>query len=129
MTSFGHRGLALWTAAAGAAVAARMADRPRLPVGASARTAKWYSARRHSERVPTYGSNESEVQGRRSGASATTLVLLFLALATVFIFGGSRGQPVSGTSYHEGTLHHQNITRNHMIVALNMSPAARTGLP
>ena len=52
------------------------------------------------------------------GSSATTLVLLFLALATMFLFGGSRGEPVYGTPGG----YHGELTRNHMTVALNMSP-------
>ena len=66
--------------------------------------------------------DETEAEGRRGSSSATTLitlVLLFLALATVFLFGGSRGQPVYGTP----GAYDQQITRVHMIVALNMSPA------
>ena len=62
--------------------------------------------------------HESEARGRRGCSSATTLVLLLLALATVFLFGGSRGQPDSGT----GGAKHWELTRNHMTVALNMSP-------
>ena len=67
--------------------------------------------------------NESEAQGQRSGSSATTLVLLFLALATAFLFDGSRGHPVSATldPYGEGLPHHQHVARNHMLVALNLS--------
>ena len=61
--------------------------------------------------------HESEARGRRGGSSATTLALLFLALATVFLFGGSRGQPDSGT----GGAKHWELTRNHMTVALNLS--------
>ena len=61
--------------------------------------------------------------GRR-GSSVTPLVLLFLALATVFLFGGSRGHPVSAPpgAHYEAVTHHRTITRNHMKVALNMSP-------
>ena len=62
--------------------------------------------------------HESEAQGRRGGSSATTLVLLFLALAAVFLFGGSRGEPVYGTAGG----YHAELTRDHMVVALNMSP-------
>ena len=65
--------------------------------------------------------DETEAESQRRSSSATTLLrllLLFLALATVFLFGGSRGQPVYGTP---GT-YDQQITRVHMIVALNMSP-------
>ena len=61
---------------------------------------------------------ESEARDRRGGSSATTLVLLFLALATVFLFGGSRGQPDSGT----GGAKHWELTRSHMPTALNLSP-------
>ena len=53
---------------------------------------------------------------RRAAASATTLILLFLALATVFLFAGSRDQPAPGSAGQ-----HQQLTRDHMIVALNMS--------
>ena len=60
----------------------------------------------------------SEAPGRRRGSSAIALVLLFLALATVFLFDGSRGQPVSGAPGH----YHRELTKDHMIVALNMSP-------
>ena len=63
--------------------------------------------------------HESEAPGGRRGSSATTLILLFLALATAFLFDGSRGQPGSGTS---ATYHHWELTRDHMTVALNMSP-------
>ena len=62
--------------------------------------------------------HESEALGRRRRSSATTLVLLFLALATVFLFGGSRGEPVYGTPGG----YHAELTRDHMVVALNMSP-------
>ncbi len=62
--------------------------------------------------------HESEALGRRRRSSATTLVLLFLALATVFLFGGSRGAPVYGTPGG----YHAELTRDHMAVALNMSP-------
>ena len=61
--------------------------------------------------------------GQRRGSSATTLILLFLALATAFLFSGSRGQPVSGTpGAHEGVTYHKGMSRSHMLVALNMSP-------
>ena len=60
-----------------------------------------------------------ESEARRSGSSATTLVLLFLALATAFLFDGSRGEPGSETS---AAYHHWELTRNHMTAALNMSP-------
>ena len=68
--------------------------------------------------------HESDAPGRRRSSSATTLVLLFLALATAFLFEGSRGQPVSVApgSYYEGVTYHRGVTRNHMIVALNLSP-------
>ena len=49
------------------------------------------------------------------GSPATPLVLLLLALATVFLFGGGRGH-----LYQEPT--HDNIARNHMAVAMNLSP-------
>ena len=62
--------------------------------------------------------NESEVPGRRSGSSATTLVLLFLALATVFLSSGSRGHADFGSD--DAT--HRQLTREHMMAALNMSP-------
>ena len=62
--------------------------------------------------------NESEALGRRRGSSATTLVLLFLALATAFLFDGSRGQPGSETS---AAYHHRELTRDHMMVAQSMS--------
>ena len=42
-------------------------------------------------------------------------MLLLLALATVFLFGGGRGH-----LYQEPT--HDNIARNHMAVAMNLSP-------
>ena len=64
------------------------------------------------------GMHESEARGRRGGSLATTLVLLFLALATVFLFGDRRGQPVSEA---DGAKHWE-LTRNHVSVALNMSP-------
>ena len=66
--------------------------------------------------------NESEASGRRSGSSATTLVLLFLALATAFLFDGSRGRPVYGTPDPEEIPNHQHMTRINMLAALNMSP-------
>ena len=44
-------------------------------------------------------------------------LLLFLALATVFVFGGGRDHP-----YHEGQDHHDELTWLHMTVALNLSP-------
>ena len=47
--------------------------------------------------------------------SALPLALLFLALATVFLFGGGRGH-----FYHERG--HDHITWNHMTVAENLSP-------
>ena len=50
------------------------------------------------------------------GSSAAPLTLLLLALATVFLFGGGR----SHFNYPEGT--HDNVTLNHMMVALNLSP-------
>ena len=65
--------------------------------------------------------HESDALGRRWGSSATPLVLLFLALATVFLFGGGRGH-----SYQAGGLnHHDDPTYNHMTVALNLSPEHR----
>ena len=65
--------------------------------------------------------------GRSRGSSATTLVLLFLALATAFLFGGSRGHPVSGTIASDArpeatAYYHLELTRDHMTVARNMSP-------
>ena len=62
--------------------------------------------------------NESEVPARRSGSLATTLVLLFLALAAVFLSSGGRGHADFGS---DDTTHRQ-LTREHMMVALNMSP-------
>ena len=59
-----------------------------------------------------------ESEARIRGSSATTLVLLLLALATVFLFGGSRGQPDSGI----GGAKHWELTRSHMPTALNLSP-------
>ena len=61
--------------------------------------------------------HESAARRRRGSSAATTLVLLFLALATVFLFGGSRGEPVYGTPGG----YHAELTRDHMVVALNMS--------
>ena len=63
--------------------------------------------------------HESEAPGRRRGASATTLFLLCLALATVFLFGGSRGQPGAATS---AAYHHWELTWAHITVAQSMSP-------
>ena len=60
-----------------------------------------------------------ESEARRRGSSATTLVLLFLALATAFLFDGSRGEPGSETS---AAWHHWELTKNYMTTALNMSP-------
>ena len=48
------------------------------------------------------------------GSSAPPLVLLLVALAAVFLFGGGRGH-----LYQEPT--HDNIARNHMAVAMNLS--------
>ena len=62
---------------------------------------------------------EPEARGRRRDSSATTLVLLFLALATVFLFGGSRANQATEPP---GAYHHWELTRDHMIWALNMSP-------
>ena len=45
-------------------------------------------------------------------------LLLLLALATVFVFGGGRDHP-----YHEGQDHHDELSWLHMTVALNLSPA------
>ena len=53
--------------------------------------------------------------GARWRPSALPLALLFLALATVFLFGGGRGH-----FYHERG--HDHITWNHMTVAENLSP-------
>ena len=63
--------------------------------------------------------HESEAPGRHRGPSATTLVLLFLALATIFLFGGSRGQPGAATS---AAYHHWELTWAHITVAQSMSP-------
>ena len=60
---------------------------------------------------------QSSVPGRMRGSSAIPLVLLFLALATVFLFGSGRGHP-----YHGDHDHHDAITWLHMAVALNLSP-------
>ena len=57
---------------------------------------------------------ESNAPSRRRVSSATPLVLLLLALATVFPFA-------KGHLYHEQT--HDFISQNHMTVALNLSPA------
>ncbi len=51
-----------------------------------------------------------------SATTLTTLVLLFLALATAFLFDGSRGQPVYGAGGY-----HWELTGDHMTMALNMS--------
>ena len=61
--------------------------------------------------------HESDALGLRRGSSAMPLVLLFLALATVFIFGGGRGH-----FYQHGHENHDHITGNHMTVAMNLSP-------
>ena len=61
--------------------------------------------------------HESEALGLRRGSSAIPLVLLFLALATVFLFGGGRGH-----FYQHGHENHDHITGNHLTVAMNMSP-------
>ena len=53
---------------------------------------------------------------RFAASSAAPLAVLFLALATVFVFGGGRGH-----FYEEYT--HDHITWNHMTVATNLSPA------
>ena len=63
--------------------------------------------------------HEPEARGRCRDSSATTLVLLFLALATVFLFGGSRANPAAEPP---GSHHHWKLTRDHMMSALNMSP-------
>ena len=84
---------------------------------AQVREPKWYSAHCHSENAPMEVMNPLR---RRRGSSATTLVLLFLALATVFLLGGSRDQPSSLRT--SAAYHYSELTRNHMIVALNMAP-------
>ena len=53
--------------------------------------------------------------GGRRGSSAAPLALLILALATLFLFGGSCGH----VNYLDG--HHDHLTFNHMAVALNLS--------
>ena len=60
---------------------------------------------------------ESDARWTPKPGSATPLVLLFLALATVFLFG-DRGQPVHGSpgGYYEAA------TWDHMTVAQNLSP-------
>ena len=60
---------------------------------------------------------KSDAVGRMRGSSAIPIVLLFLALATVFLFGSGRGHP-----YHGAHDHHDAVTWLHMAVALNLSP-------
>ncbi len=60
----------------------------------------------------------SNAQGRMRRLSTVPIFLLFLALATVFFFGGGRGH-----SYQiDSANHHDDPTYNHMTVALNLSP-------
>ena len=61
------------------------------------------------------GGGKTADVGARWRSSALPLALLFLALATVFLFGGVRGY-----FYQEGD--HDYITQNHMTVAMNLSP-------
>ena len=51
-----------------------------------------------------------------SATLSTPTVLLFLALATVFLFGGARGH------FYQERTGHDHITADHMRVALNLSP-------
>ena len=67
---------------------------------------------------PIEGSNPS-LSARPRRSSAIPLALLLLALATVFLFGGGRGHAY----YHQGPDQHDDITRVHMAVAMNLSPA------
>ena len=59
----------------------------------------------------------SNAQGRMRRSSTVPIVLLFLALATVFLFGSGRGHP-----YHTEHDYHDALTWLHMAVALNLSP-------
>ena len=61
------------------------------------------------------GGTKIEGGGARWRSSALPLALLFLALATVFLFGGGRGHV-----YQENS--HVHLTQNHMTVAMNLSP-------
>ena len=54
--------------------------------------------------------------GWRRGSSAATLALLLLALATVFLFGGGRGDVYQNQEFRQ-----DHVTKNHMAVALNLS--------
>ena len=58
---------------------------------------------------------------RYRGSSATPIVLLFVALATVFLFGGSRGHFYEHGE-HNAPKYHDELTTNHMAVAMNLSP-------
>ena len=61
--------------------------------------------------------------GQRRGSSATTIVLLFLALATAFLFDGSHGRSASEPAGSgPASVFHRELTRNHMTVAQNLSP-------
>lgn len=51
-----------------------------------------------------------------SATLSTPTVLLFLALATVFLFGGGRGH------FYQERTGHDHTTADHMRVALNLSP-------
>ena len=61
------------------------------------------------------GSRKSDGGGDPWRSPATPLALLFLALATVFLFGGDRGH-----FYRDRA--HEHITWNHMTVAGNLAP-------
>ena len=66
------------------------------------------------------GTHESAAPGRRPGLSAAPIVLLFVALATVFLFGGGRGYFY--TYGKNAPIVHDELTNTHMIVAMNLSP-------
>ena len=75
----------------------------------------------HERVSPPAGKWKSDGGGDRWCSSAPPLTLLFLALATVFLFGGGRGHFYQKNSHADIKQHHM-ITQNHMTVAMNLSP-------
>ena len=68
------------------------------------------------------GGGKTADGGDRWRPSALPLALLFLALATVFLFGGGRGHFYPVVGQYGMTHNHNGITQNHMTVAMNLSP-------
>ena len=56
----------------------------------------------------------------RNGSAATPIVLLFVALASVFFFGG--GGHFYGYDNQYAPKYHDELTANHITVAMNLSP-------